>query len=218
MARLTHWLSGFLPGAAARRRQTEEYAAAWAADNAIARSATGPLWVVLGDSTGQGIGTSRRERSYVASVLRALREQRDPGWRTINLSRSGARVADVVRTQLPLLEALDPQLVTCAIGANDVFRTPFRRLDRNLRTLTARLPSAALFATLPQGLGGKRSARVNALIDELIAAHGLVRVDVWSHTGPPWDDKFSADHFHPNDAGYAGWTIAFLEALDLEPE
>jgi lysophospholipase L1-like esterase len=215
--RLRRWVGGFLPGADERRRQTADYLAAWAADNDAASQAAGPLWVVLGDSTAQGIGTSSREHGYVLVVLRALREQRDPAWRVVNLSRSGARVRDVIREQLPLLDALDADLVSCAAGANDLVPTPQRRLERELRELASRLPAGSRVANLPQGLASRRALHINALISALATEHDLVVVDLWSHTGPPWQGKFSADHFHPNDTGYAGWTEAFREALDLEP-
>jgi lysophospholipase L1-like esterase len=74
-----------------------------------------------------------------------------------------------------------------------------------------------LLANLPQGLVPNRAIRINELIGELVAEHGLVLVDLWSHTGPPWNGKFSADHFHPSDTGYLDWAAAFLEALGLEP-
>jgi lysophospholipase L1-like esterase len=210
------WAGGFLPGAAERRQQTDDYAAAWAADNTAGSQATGPLWVALGDSTAQGIGTSTREHSYVLVVLKALREQRDPTWRGVNLSRSGARVRDVIKEQLPRLEQLNPDLVSCAAGANDLVPTPQRRLERDVRDLATRLPAGTLLANLPQGLAPRRAMRINALIAELVAEHDLVLVDLWSHTGPPWEGKFSHDHFHPNDAGYVGWAEAFLEALGLD--
>jgi lysophospholipase L1-like esterase len=211
------WAGGFLPGAAERRQQTADYADAWAADNAAALQATGPLWVALGDSTAQAIGTSSREHGYVLRVLRVSREQRDPTWRVVNLSRSGARVRDVIKEQLSRLESLDADLVTCAAGANDLVPTPQRRLERGFRELASRLPAGSLLANLPQGLAPRRALRINALIAELVAEHGLVLVDLWSHTGPPWEGKFSHDHFHPNDAGYAGWAAAFLESLGLDP-
>ena len=211
---MRRWAGGLLPGADERRRQSAEYLEAWTADNDAARAASGPLWVALGDSTAQGIGTSSREHSYVAVVLRAFRDHRDPTWRVLNLSRSGARVRDVLRDQLPLLEGLTADLLSCAVGANDLVPTPRRRLERELRELAARLPPGSLLANLPQGLAPKRAVRVNELIAELVVEHDLVLVDLWSHTGPPWAGKFSADHFHPNDLGYADWASAFLEALD----
>lgn len=206
-----------LPGAEERRRQTADYLAAWTADNDAAVRAGGPLWVVLGDSTAQGIGTTSREHGYVLTVVRALREQRDPAWRLVNLSRSGARVRDVLKEQLPRLDELDGNAVSCAAGANDLVPTPQRRLERDLRALAAGLPARSLLANLPQGLVPRRAMRINALIAELATEHDLVLVDLWSHTGPPWEGKFSADHFHPNDAGYSGWAAAFLEALGLDP-
>ncbi|MEY2454734.1 MAG: hypothetical protein QOD92_4308 [Acidimicrobiaceae bacterium] len=206
-----------LPGAEERRRQTADYLAAWTADNDTAAQAAGPLWVVLGDSTAQGIGTSSRAHGYVLTVLRALREQRDPAWRVVNLSRSGARVRNVLKEQVPRVEGLDADLISCAVGANDLVPTSRRRLERDLRALAAALPRRSLLANLPQGLVPGRAQRINALIAELVTEHDLVLVDLWSHTGPPWEGKFSADHFHPNDTGYSGWAAAFLEALHLEP-
>jgi len=210
------WGGGFLPGAAERRKQTADFAAAWAADNLAAERGTGPRWVALGDSTTQGIGASNRDYSYVLVVLRALRAQRDPTWRLFNLSRSGARVRDVTKEQLPRLDALDASLVSCAAGANDLVPTPVRRLERDVREMASRLPRGSLLANLPQGLVPRRAIPINALIAELVVEHDLVLVDLWSHTGPPWAGKFSPDHFHPNDFGYAGWADAFLEALGLE--
>src|SRR4051794_31508287 len=84
--RLWRGLGSYLPGARERRAQTTTYLAEWSDDNAAAQRATGPLWVVLGDSTAQGIGTSRRDHSYVSVVARALRERRDSSWRVVNLS------------------------------------------------------------------------------------------------------------------------------------
>jgi lysophospholipase L1-like esterase len=89
-------------------------------------------------------------------------------------------------------------------------------LERELRELATRLPAGSLLANLPQGLVPRRALRINALIAEVAAEHRLVLVDLWSHTGPPWEGKFSGDHFHPNDAGYSGWAVAFQEALRLD--
>jgi lysophospholipase L1-like esterase len=206
-----------MPGADERRHQTATYQAEWLTDNESALARPGPLWVVLGDSTAQGIGTSNREHSYALVVLRALREQRDPTWRALNVSRSGARVRDVVNDQLLQIEHTHADLVSCAAGANDLLRTRPQQFERDLRQLAGRLPAGSLLANLPQGLMPKRAARFNALISELVVEHGLLLVDVWSHTGPPWEGKFSGDRFHPNDAGYLGWAAAFLDALGLAP-
>jgi len=35
-------------------------------------------------------------------------------------------------------------------------------------------------------------------------------------TGPPWQGKYAADDFHPNDTGYGEWCAAFAEAIGLD--
>ena len=63
------------PGVAATLGMTDEYRRYWEESNERARRADGPLWVVLGDSTAQGIGASAPDRGYVGQLLRRLRER-----------------------------------------------------------------------------------------------------------------------------------------------
>jgi acyl-CoA thioesterase I len=196
--------------------QVAAYARQWDEANALTLAGTGPLWVVLGDSTAQGIGAPGYEQGYVGQLRQWLEQRSGTTWRVLNLSKSGAKVADVVEVQLPRLEALDvpPELVTCAIGANDlVARTPADRFDADLHTIMARLPEGSVIATVPQGLRPARAAAINDLIRSQAPAAGLAVADVWAHTGPPWRGKFAADGFHPGALGYADWARAFVEAL-----
>ncbi len=205
------------PGVRAVHAQGARYARAWVAANAEALAGAGPLWVVLGDSTAQGIGAPSWDQGYVGQLLDRLNEGAGRPWRVVNLSRSGARAADVLDRQLPALEALGvrPDLVTCAIGANDITRrTPAARLEQQVRAIMARLPAGAVVATLPQGLGVARTEAVNRVVRAEAPAAGLVVADVWARTGPPWRGKFAADGFHPGAVGYADWAAAFAEALD----
>jgi len=205
-----------LPGLRRVHVQVAAYASAWEEANALTLTGTGPLWVVLGDSTAQGIGAPGYEQGYVGQLRQVLEERSGRRWRVLNLSRSGAKVADVLENQLPRLEALDvePDLVTCAIGANDLAgRTPPERVDVGLRAILARMPEGAVIATVPQGLRPGRAVQMNDLIRSEAPAAGLRVADVWAHTGPPWRGKFSADGFHPGALGYADWARAFSEAL-----
>jgi lysophospholipase L1-like esterase len=208
-----------LPGVRQVHAQVAPYARLWDEANAAALAAHGPLWVVLGDSTAQGIGAPSYDRGYVGQLRQLLDEQRgDSGrWRVLNWSRSGARVADVLTTQLPRLEAIEvePALVTCAIGANDVYRTPLERLLGGLREVIRRLPEGAVIATLPQGLRPQKAMAANDLIRTEAPVAGLRVADVWARTGPPWRGKFASDNFHPGALGYADWAAAFAEALRL---
>ncbi len=205
-----------LPGLRRIHAQVATYATAWDEANQLALTGSGPLWVVLGDSTAQGIGAPAYEQGYVGQLREMLEKRSGTSWRVLNLSKSGARVADVVAVQLPRLEALDdePELVTCAVGTNDLMaRTPPDRFDDGLRTIIARLPAGSVIATVPQGLRPARAAAVNDLIRSEAPAAGLAVADVWAHTGPPWRGKFAADNFHPGALGYADWARAFAEAL-----
>lgn len=210
-----------IPGIRRVHRQVAVYAQLWDDANARALAAAGPLWVVLGDSTAQGIGAPSFDQGYVGQLRQVLDVERgeDGRWRVLNWSRSGARAADVIETQLPRLEALDvePALVTCAIGANDLPSTPLFVLIARMREILGRLPKGAVVATLPQGLRPTRAIEVNRVIRAEAPAAGMLVADVWAHTGPPWHGKFASDRFHPGTLGYADWAAAFAEALGLPP-
>ncbi|MGI8809592.1 MAG: SGNH/GDSL hydrolase family protein [Acidimicrobiales bacterium] len=208
---------GLHPGIRKVHAQVARYAAEWEAANGVAMGGAGPLWVVLGDSTAQGIGAPTAAEGYVGQLRKALDDGSERPWRVVNLSRSGARAEDVIDRQLPALEALSepPDLVTCAIGVNDIVRRrPPPQLEARLRRIMARLPQRSIIATLPQGLGPARTEAANRVIREEAPAAGLVVADVWARTGPPWRGKYAADGFHPGVLGYADWAAAFAEALE----
>ena len=209
----------FLPGVRKVHAQVAPFARAWDEANDVALGGDGPLWVVLGDSTAQGIGATTYDQGYVGQLRAALDAHSSTPWRVLNLSRSGARAADVVGVQLPRLEALTtpPELVTCAIGANDMFPTPLPTLLESMREIIRRLPSGAVIATIPQGLRPARAMVVNELIRTEAPGAGLLVADVWAHTGPPWHGKLAADGFHPGVAGYTEWAKAFAKALPDNP-
>lgn len=209
-----------LPGVRQVAAQVAPYARSWEDANAASLAAEGPLWIVLGDSTAQGIGAPSYDQGYVGQVRAALDARRGERgrWRVLNWSRSGARAADVLNDQLPQLESLgvEPALLTVAIGANDVYRTPLDTIVAEMRRIIDRLPEGAVIATLPQGLRPLKAEAVNAVIRAEAPAAGLVVADVWARTGPPWRGKFAADNFHPGTLGYADWAAAFFEALGLD--
>jgi lysophospholipase L1-like esterase len=215
MSMLGRVLRAVLPGVRKVHGQVARYAAEWEAANDAALAGPGPLWVVLGDSTAQGIGAPSWEEGYVGQLRRALDAGSERPWRVVNLSRSGARTDDVLNRQLPALEALTtrPDLVTCAIGANDVVRR-VPGLEDRMRRIIARLPERAIIATLPQGLGPERTQAVNRVIRAEAPAAGLVVADVWARTGPPWHGKYAEDRFHPGALGYGDWAAAFADVLD----
>jgi lysophospholipase L1-like esterase len=202
------------PGAAVTRAEVEPYAAQWIASNARDAERDGPLWVLFGDSTGQGIGASAFDRGYAGQLRQLLESSTGRAWRILNLSRSGDRAADVLHNQLPVVRRLadPPELVTCVIGGNDAFKTPTGRLRRSFEAIAQGLPHRAVIGNLPSGF---RSRRFNPYIAELAARFGLRVADIERATQSPWQGKYAVDNFHPNDLGYADWANALADAIGL---
>lgn len=216
-------------GVASARGQVRAFADIWRENNQQALAASGPLWVVLGDSTAQGIGASSPLHGYVGQTHAEMVRRSDRPWRVVNLSRSGAVASDVLTRQLPRIDDLPirPDLVTCGIGGNDILATPPRQLHRTLRALIAALPACAVVLDLPLPVGlyggiGRMCtpyvARVNHTIHTTATARGIPVAEYSRHYTPPWAGKFAADLFHPSDLGYTDMARAVLAAIPPPPE
>jgi lysophospholipase L1-like esterase len=215
-------LGRWTDGVTAMRGDCVTFASHWQAHNYRILTETGPLWVVLGDSTGQGLGAPSPEGGYVGQALTELRLRTGLPWRVLNLSVSGALIRDVLHDQLPRLPAAD--LVTCGIGVNDILYTPPSKLRRDLRALMGVIPDQTVILDLPLptgiwGILGRISvpyvARINRTIHETALARGLPVAEVSTHFLPPWAGKFASDYFHPSQAGYRDWTRALLAAIPV---
>ena len=182
---------------------------------------TGDLvYVAMGDSAAQGIGASRPDRSYVGLLARDIRRLTHRTVRVVNLSVSGATVETAVEVQLPRFVKQHPDVVTVAIGANDIAHFDPVSFERSVATLFDALPPFAIVSDLPYFyLPGneRRVAHANGIVRRLAAERGL-RVaslhDATSRTG--WRGVFTLfapDMFHPNDKGYRLWASAFAPIL-----
>ena len=103
--------------------------------------------VVLGDSTTAGVGVERAEDSLPYQLARRLADHHGRPVHVVSYGWAGARVADVVRAQLP--RALEPlragetepflpgaDIVALVIGSNDAtHNTPRRRYRADLRAV-----------------------------------------------------------------------------------
>jgi acyl-CoA thioesterase I len=210
-------------GVTAMRADCAAFAGHWRAHNerVLRASQAGPLWVVLGDSTAQGLGAPSPDGGYVGQVLNVLRHRTGQPWQVLNLSASGSLIRDVLDHQLPLLPA-STDLVTCGIGVNDILYTGPGKLFADLRALLAAVPDHTVVLDLPvptgyAGLLGRASrpyvARINRALHEAAAARGLPVAEVSTHFQPPWTGKFASDCFHPSQDGYRDWTQALLAVL-----
>jgi acyl-CoA thioesterase I len=208
-------------GVNAMREDCMDFAAHWRAHNEDVLHQDGPLWVVLGDSTAQGLGAQSPEGGYVGQVLTVLRQQTGQPWRVLNLSVSGSLTRDVTGVQLTRVPA-DADLVTCGIGVNDILYTGPGKLFADLRALIAAVPDHTVLLDLPLPAGcwgplGRASVpyvtRINRTIHAGAAARGLPVAEVSAHFRPPWTGKFASDCFHPSQDGYRDWSRALLEAI-----
>jgi lysophospholipase L1-like esterase len=197
-----------LPGVNLVENEIKPYAQGWQERNLEALASTGPLWVVLGDSLSQGVGASSIEHSWVLQTSHALAD-RGVRYRILNLSFSGARVSDVLDRQIPALAGLSapPELVTVLIGSNDIIKRDLRaRLPGNYRAMLSALPAGTLVATVPRTHGVQ--AEVNQIVREAEQAGAVVEVPLHFVGGAR-----AADHFHPDDTGYAAIASDFTAAI-----
>jgi len=225
-------LGRWTDGVAELRSARTEFAAYWDAHNegVLAKrervrrdgDAPDPLWVVLGDSTAQGLGAPGPRGGYVGQTLYQLRHATGRHWQVLNLSVSGALIRDVLADQIPRLDGQRPDLVTCGAGANDILYSPPGKLFGDLRSLLAAVPEDTVMLDLPLlsgfwGIVGRMSVpyitRINRVIGEVATERRLRVAEVSRHFVPPWVGKFSVDNFHPSQDGYRDWSRALVEAL-----
>ncbi len=197
-----------LPGVDTVEREIAPYAAEWQQHNIAALARTEPLWVALGDSLSQGVGASSIAQGWVLQAQRSL-SLRGIEYRVINLSVSGATVADVIEKQIPAMRGLagEPALVTVFIGSNDVIHRSLRlTLADHYRDLIAALPTGSLVAVTPRVRGAL--GEVSRIVSTAADSGAIVPVVI--DTG---SNHRAQDHFHPNDRGYELIAAAFTEAV-----
>jgi len=180
------------------------------------------LYVALGDSAAQGVGASRPGRSYVGMLADHLRRRTSQTVQVANLSVSGARLRDAIAVQLPLLAKLKPDLVTAAIGANDIASFEADRFERELAIVYDALPPGSIVGDIPAFYFGAAERRVgiaNEIVHRLAGERGFEVAPVHAFTRRQGGARYAlnqvaADFFHPNDRGYRVWASAFVPLLD----
>ena len=180
------------------------------------------LYVALGDSAAQGVGASQPGRSYVGLIAQHLRQRTGCSVRVVNLSISGARLREVIALQLAPLQRLSPDIVTVAVGANDMPTFERERFTRELAEVFGSLPAGSIVAEVPSFYLGaaERDARAaNKIVHHLATEFGLEVAPLHTSTRRQGAARYAlnqvaADFFHPNDRGYRVWASAFLPLID----
>jgi len=192
----------------------------------------GISYVALGDSTVTGVGATAPQNAYVGRLYSRLVGVY-PQARLTNLGVSGAVSADVVRDQLPQALARQPQLLTLSVGPNDItggldvaqyeqnIDAVLRALNRDLSPLLVvnLLPDLGLAPRFTPDQKAAVSARTVAFNDAVRrkgTAWGVEIVDLYTSSQtevPAHPEYFSADRYHPSDAGYARWADLFWQGI-----
>ncbi|MDG1845157.1 MAG: SGNH/GDSL hydrolase family protein [Acidimicrobiales bacterium] len=190
-------------GIAAVNSTIEPRAQYWDEWNRETHSAEGPLWVALGDSVTQGIGSTNPSTSYVSIVLNRLNMRTGLKWRLVNLSMSGGRFADVTNYQLPTMEQalLKPDLVTAIIGSNDVmWRRNSPDICKDAERMVQDLPSGTFLSRVSGSQKKGRRAQINSVFEESSTAKDINLFSAWDW--PTGKEMWAEDRFHPNDRAY----------------
>jgi lysophospholipase L1-like esterase len=186
--------------------------------------------VVLGDSTGAGVGVTRTEDTVGAALARRL-AQLGSRVRLAGVAIGGSGTGDL-GPQVSRALLGRPDVAVVLVGADDATRgTPLRAVRHNLTDAVRRLsavgvrvvvgtcPDLGAVRAFPQPLRmvvawqGRRVASASAAAT---GSAGGVPVDLAAATGPVFradPGTFSEDRFHPSADGYRLLAEALLPAV-----
>jgi len=198
-------------------------------------SARRAAMLILGDSTGVGVGATLPEES-IAGLLAADYPDAD----IVNVAVSGTRVADAIAQVHLCLEAgLHFDLALLHVGGNDVVAdTPLHQLTDDCDTLLRELARLAVRTAWlgPPDLGlaplfplpyawvmAARSRVASRVFSAAAARHNVVFVDFSApshvaHFRKRRRNHFAIDGFHPNSASYKYGYATTRRMLGLQPQ
>ena len=222
---------------AARRTYVDERDA----PRVVATYGSGPplKLLVLGDSTGAGLGVRTVDETVGGQLGRMLAAGTDPsGGRCVTLvgyAVSGARTTDLgpqVDAAVAAVPTGTPTVALVVVGANDAIkRERVSAVASALGSTVRRLRAAGVevvVGTCPD-LGGAvnfhpplrqivgwQGRRIAAVETKAVLAAGGTPVDLAGRTGPAFRANgalLSQDEFHPSAAGYLLWAQALLPEM-----
>lgn len=187
-------------------------------------------FTVLGDSFVEGRGDVAVDGSYLGWVPRFARRMGVSSREVRNLGAYQATTQDVVDRQLPAALVRKAPLIGVVVGVNDLVQdyAPDRlagNLDTIFRTLAgmdttvftasypdipANLPVPDEFRQLLRG----RFAHANAVLGEVCAATGALRLDLSARQTWATRELWCADGLHPNADGHRVFAEDMAELVE----
>jgi lysophospholipase L1-like esterase len=190
-------------------------------------------YVALGDS--YTIGTSVTPEDRWPDRLVAALAGDEPSLELVaNLAVDGFTTADVIRRQMPALDALRPELVSLLIGVNDVVQgVDLAAYEANVATILDdllvwvrpdRVVTVAIpdYTVTPAGADYGDPARrhdaivaANGVMARLAADRGVAWVDIFDVSERAAADRglVGGDGLHPSGAQYALWVERILPVV-----
>jgi lysophospholipase L1-like esterase len=186
--------------------------------------------VTLGDGYTAGTDTLAPKRdSWPAQLVQAM-EQGSVRLRLVgNLAESGQTSQDVIRTQLPQVPSLVPDVVTLQVGVNDIIDNQWQldgeRYERSLATILDSLlqvvaPGRIFLITTPDHtltdwgrrwgtpeMGSGDVAQANAILRTVARERGITVIDIGTVYERVIEDAslVIGDGPSPSAKQYAGW-------------
>ena len=208
------------------RSQVAHYREYWQNQATIKPPDNALVYVALGDSAAQGIGASSPRKGYVGLLADSLAEKYKRPVHVINLSVTGARVQDVIDTQLPRLKTLRlpaDAVISLDIGSNNMRTYDQAAFASQIDELFAALPKQTVVAEIPYFGGGRANKYERMALEATDSIHDSakkygLRVAPLHRTTKEGDgfSTYAADFFHPSDRGYQNWYQAFWEVLSKD--
>ena len=174
--------------------------------------------LAIGDSIIAGVGASALSNALVGRTASALSESLGQAVAWEALGQNGYRSEDILTELVPKLPQETADFVIVSVGVNDVTKlTTVSRWRRNIEALAdelrwhspdatiafAGLPPLHEFPLLPQpmrALFGTRARTLDAALEDVVGRiDGAVRLPLNFDANPEF---FSADGYHPSEAGY----------------
>ena len=183
-------------------------------------------YAALGDSLTAGVGATDAKHA-LPYLLSEKIAQKNTQIKLFNLGQPGATSADVLKQQIVPLTSFAPDLITLCIGTNDMHQrvsmADFKKNYNQILDDLQRYQKAQIILINLPYLGTDKLVqspwptyydsqikKYNQVIADIATERKLTLVDLYDKTKVYFKNNqsqvYSADLYHPNDAGYAYWT------------
>jgi len=181
-------------------------------------------YLALGDSYTIGTGASSQEHAWPSIIAARLSAE------LTNPAVNGYTTLDLIRDELPVLEPVNPDLVSVLIGVNDLvqgrapdqYRTSLRQIYDAIggrKVFTVSIPTWSYVPAAADFGGADRVDRLTGIFNEVAREESEARGHRWIDIGPAsvsgigtrgW---IAADRLHPGDAQYEIWANTIWEVV-----